>query len=50
MWDQFLDDLAEGFEYRVIIDRGEVEVYWSVLDAMIRKLVLDSLHDISLDI
>ena len=32
---EFLDDFAEGFEDAVVVDGGEVEVYGSVLEAVV---------------
>jgi hypothetical protein len=48
--DQFLDDLGEGFEDRVVVDRGQVEVDGVVFDAVVRELVLDALRDVALDV
>lgn len=50
MRDQFLDYFAECFEYGVVVDGCEMEVDGCVFDAMVGELVLDSLHDVTLDV
>lgn len=47
---QLLNDFAESFEDGMIIDRSEMETDGSVFDIVIRELVLDSLHDVPLNI
>ena len=48
MGDQFLNDLAKGFEDGVVVDAGQMEGDGSIFVSLVREFILDALHDLAL--